>query len=166
MELNLGSIDKGFAVQAIADRLAVLGCDEALVSAGSSSAVALGAREYPVDVWSRAAGRRVVRVRLRRGALATSGAGEQFVEIDGTRFGHVIDPRSGTPARGVLSVSVIAADGAIADALATAFFVGGADLARRYCETHSETLAFITPDDDVGRTEIIGHSSAAVLEDV
>ena len=68
--------------------------------------------------------------------MGTSGAGEQFVIADGVRYGHVIDPRSGRPAAGVLSASAITADAAAADALSTAFLIGGPALARRYCESH------------------------------
>ena len=57
--------------------------------------------------------------------VGTSGAGEQFFEADGVRYGHVIDPRTGQPASGVLSASVIASSAALADALSTAFLIGG-----------------------------------------
>ena len=69
-------------------------------------------------------------------ALATSGAGEQFVDVDGVRRGHVIDPRTGWPAAGVLSASVVTDDAADADALATACFVGGEAVARAWIATH------------------------------
>ena len=129
LELNLGSVGKGFAVGAIAARLRTAGIRHALVSAGSSSIAALGGRGrgWSIDLRSRQARhRRLARVWLRDGAMGTSGAGEQFIEVDGRRYGHVIDPRTGWPATGVLSATVITADGATADALATAFFIGGA----------------------------------------
>lgn len=58
--------------------------------------------------------------------VATSGAGERFLEIDARRYGHIVDPRTGYPVdHGVASVSVIGDDGALTDALATAMFVLG-----------------------------------------
>jgi thiamine biosynthesis lipoprotein len=78
---------------------------------------------------------------LRNAALGTSGAGEQFVIVDGTRYGHVIDPRTGWPATGVLSASVVASSAAEADALSTACLIGGVDLAREYCRMHPNVLA-------------------------
>jgi FAD:protein FMN transferase len=158
VSLNLGAVGKGHAVGAIASALRRRGVRHALVSAGASSIAAVGGRGagWRVDVCSRQArGAPLARLWLRDAAMATSGAGEQFVEIDGRRYGHVIDPRTGWPASGVLSVTVVTASGADADALATAFFVGGADLARRYCERHPNTLVLITPDaDSVGRDSV------------
>ena len=166
--VNLGAIGKGFAVQAIGTALWGSGVRHALVSAGGSSVIALGGPEqgWRVDVSSPAAGRGpLARLRLRNAALATSGAGEQFVEVDGVRYGHVIDPRSGRPATGVLSASVVTSDAATADALATAFFVGGIDLARRYCDAHPGTLALITPDDQSLRPLVVGRYLGAVVEE-
>jgi thiamine biosynthesis lipoprotein len=120
-----------------------------------------------VDLTTSAPVRRVLaRLRLRNAALGTSGAGEQFIEVDGQRYGHVIDPRTGAPASGVVNASVITADAATADALATAFFVGGIDLARRYCDAHPGTLALITPDDGSWRPLIVGRYLGAVVEDL
>jgi thiamine biosynthesis lipoprotein len=158
VELNLGSIGKGYAVDRVTALLGRVGVTHALVSAGGSSVRALGGRAaWTIDLTSRrrTAGR-IARLRLRRGALATSGAGEQYVDAAGTRYGHVLDPRSGWPAQGLLSVSVVAADAATADALATAFLVGGEDLARRYCAAHPDTLAFLTLDRPDARTIVVG----------
>ena len=88
----------------------------------------------------------------------------QFVEIEGRRYGHVIDPRTGWPARGVLSVSVVADDAASADALSTAFLVGGEELARRYCETHSKVAVFLTPDIPMAATLLVGRHPGLRLE--
>jgi thiamine biosynthesis lipoprotein len=167
MELNLGSIGKGHALGQVAARLRSRGVRHALLSAGGSSVLALGGRGagWVVDLRSRQVSReRLARVRLRDAALATSGAGEQFVEIGGTRYGHVLDPRTGSPAAGVLSASVIAADAAVADGLSTAFLVGGIELARRYCADHAGTLALVTPDDGSERPRVFGQCPGATLE--
>jgi FAD:protein FMN transferase len=150
VELNLGSIGKGWALDTIARGLAGEGVPRALLSAGGSSVLAVGRTRdgWPIDITSaRVPGARLAHLSLRYGALGTSGAGEQFVEIDGTRYGHVLDPRTGWPASGVLSASVITDHAAVADALSTAFLVGGPSLAAQYCATHRRVLALITPDD-------------------
>jgi thiamine biosynthesis lipoprotein len=84
--------------------------------------------------------------------------------VAGTRYGHVLDPRTGSPASGVLSASVAAADAAVADALSTAFLVGGMDLARGYCAAHPGTLALVTPDDGSERPRVFGECRGVTLE--
>ena len=166
MALNLGAIGKGFAVQAIGTALWRRGVRHALVSSGGSSVSALGGpdRGWRVDVMGGPSRQRLAGLRLRNAALGTSGAGEQFVEVNGTRYGHVIDPRTGWPSSGVLSAAVVTADAATADALATAFFVGGLDLARRYCDSHPGMLALITPDDGSGKPLTVGRYLGATVE--
>jgi thiamine biosynthesis lipoprotein len=72
-------------------------------------------------------GRRLATITLRDQALGTSGSGTQFFIDRGRRLGHILDPRSGLPADGVLSATVIAPAAADADALATALYVLGPD---------------------------------------
>jgi FAD:protein FMN transferase len=161
MELNLGAIGKGYALDAMAAIVRRGGVRHALLSAGSSSIVAVGGRAggWSVDLRSPLVSRpRLARLRLRDGAMGTSGPGEQFVIADGKRYGHVIDPRSGHPARGIASASAVARDGATADALSTAFLVGGCALAEAYCATHPNTLALLTLDDAEQRTVVFGRS--------
>lgn len=168
IELNLGSIGKGYAVGRMGQLLRDRGVRHALVSAAGSSVRALGGRGrgWEIDLRSRQARHsRLARLHLRDGALATSGAGEQFVEVDGRRYGHVLDPRTGWPAAGVLSASVVTAEPAVADALSTAFLVGGLDLAERYCAAHSDVLALVTPDDGSERLRVFGAYPGAVVED-
>ena len=88
-------------------------------------------------------GVRLAEVRLRDRALGTSGSGTQYFLHEGRRYGHVIDPRTGQPAEGVLSASVVAPTAAQADALATAFCVMGAAEAIRYCQDREELGAVL-----------------------
>ena len=167
MELNLGSIGKGHALDRMAALMRDRGVSRALLSAGASSVVALGGRGmgWEIDIRSRQVEKdRLARLVLEDGALATSGAGEQFFEVEGRRYGHVIDPRTGWPAAGVLSVSVVTAEAAVSDALSTAFLVGGLDLARPYCAAHRETLVLVTPDDGTERPVVLGAFAGARLE--
>src|SRR5207249_4565442 len=98
------------------------------------------------------------------GAVGTSGAGEQFIVAEGRRLGQVIDPRSGRPARGVLAASVVTADAASADALSTAFVVGGVPLARAYCEAHPGTMAILILEEGEDGTQVFGRYDGATLE--
>jgi thiamine biosynthesis lipoprotein len=122
----------------------------ALLSAGSSSILAVGGVDggwtvgvrHPADKE-----RRLAVARLRDAALSTSGSEEQFFEFDGKRYGHIIDPRTGWPAGRVASVTVIASSptvgAAVTDALATAFYVGGPELAASYCAAHPGVLVLM-----------------------
>ncbi len=164
VELNLGAIGKGYAVGRIAARLRAESVVPALVSAGDSSIEAVGA---PAGGWVIAlrgdGGASSGSVRLRRGALATSGSGEQGFVREGIRYSHIVDPRTGWPARGVLRVTVGADTAAEADALATAFLIGGPDLARRYIAGHPRTLAIMTLDAEA-RPRIMGRHPGIGVE--
>jgi thiamine biosynthesis lipoprotein len=79
---------------------------------------------------------RVGQIELRDRALGTSGSQHQSFRHRGRRYGHILDPRSGQPAEGVLAVSVVAPTAAEADALSTAFYVLGPQWALDYCRRH------------------------------
>lgn len=167
VELNLGSIGKGWALDAIARGLETAGVARALVSAGGSSVLAVGTSPdgWPIDITSaRVSGATLARLSLHHGALGTSGAGEQFFDIEGTRYGHVLDPRTGWPASGVLSASVVADSAAVADALSTALLVAGPALAERYCAAHPGVLALVTPDDGSLTPRHFGRHDGVMVE--
>lgn len=164
LELNLGAIGKGYVLDRMAAGLRRSAVRHALVSAGRSSVVAIGGEEpgWRIDLHSLVRHDILGRVVLRDGALGTSGAGEQGFLLNGTRYGHVIDPRTGWPARGVRSASVVTRSAADADALSTAFLVGGVELARRYCAERPDVLAIVTPDE--GSPQVFGAYAGASLE--
>ncbi len=167
VELNLGAIGKGYALDCVARSLHRAGVRHALLSAGQSSLLAMGGRDrgWAIDLVSPRREWPLARVWLRNAALGTSGAGTQFVTVGGRRYGHVLDPRTGWPADGVLSATVIGQSAADADALSTAFLVAGPSLADRYCQRHSDILVLITPDDDSGRTFTLGRHRGAEVEE-
>jgi FAD:protein FMN transferase len=82
---------------------------------------------------------------LKDRALSSSGSGVQSFRHEGKRYGHILDPRTGLPSEGMLSVTVLAPTAAEADALSTAFFVMGLEKARAYCDNRREIGAVLVP---------------------
>lgn len=124
MRLDLGGIAKGYILHEALGALRAQGVPRALIEAGGD--LVLGEAPPGKSGWTVSiAGRDTL---LSRVAVATSGPTEQFVEIDGVRYSHVIDVRTGLGARveGVARiVTVIADNGATADAIATALSAAG-----------------------------------------
>jgi thiamine biosynthesis lipoprotein len=136
VEINPGAIGKGWAIDRAIELLEARGARSVLVHGGSSSVRARGIQgpDLPGRGGWRVGlrhplrpGRRLATITLRDQALGTSGSGTQFFIDRGRRLGHILDPRSGLPADGVLSATVIAPAAADADALATALYVLGPD---------------------------------------
>lgn len=135
IQLDLSAVAKGYAVDAAAERLLALGCQDFMVEVGGEVRTAgANARGTPwrigiekPELAAAGAGRRAGQVvELSALSLATSGDYRNWREFDGKRYSHTIDPRSGRPVEHALaSVSVIAASCMTADALATAIEVLG-----------------------------------------
>jgi thiamine biosynthesis lipoprotein len=147
--INLGSIGKGYAI----DRVAGLIRDywwptSAVVHGGRSSLYALGSPPGRFgDRWEVAL-RNPFRpetplglLRLRNRGLGTSGTDFQRFEHEGRVFGHILDPRTGAPALGPASVTVLAPTAADADALSTAFYLLGPEGAADHVTRHPEVAA-------------------------
>jgi thiamine biosynthesis lipoprotein len=157
VELNLGSIGKGYALDRAAEVLATAGIEDFLFHGGQSSVLARGSRigevsdssAEPEGGWLVGLphplrhGFRLGEIRLRGRALATSSSGLQYFRHQGKRYGHVLDPRTGWPAEGVLSATALAPSAAMADALSTAFYVMGPEEAEQYCQTRPELAAIL-----------------------
>ena len=134
VELNPGAIGKGWAIDRVMERLRECDVPSTLVHGGASSVRAIGCqgidrpgrRGWPVGVrHPLRPGRRLATVQLDDRALGTSGSGTQFFIDRGRRLGHILDPRTGVPAEGVLSATVVAPTAAEADSLSTALYVLG-----------------------------------------
>jgi len=155
LEIDLGSIGKGYALDRLAE---VLGRDwnltSALLHGGHSSVYAMGTepgndRGWTIGIqhpWN--SERRLALVWLRDRGLGTSAATFQYVEYQGRKLGHILDPRTGWPAEGIASVTVVAPTAAWADALATAFFIMGLERTREYCDRHPDIGAIVLPESE------------------
>ncbi len=150
IEVNLGSIGKGYALDRVAEILVEHDLTECLIQGGHSSVLARGGHNgllgWPVGLRNPLLPqRRLGTILLRDQALATSGTAVQHFRFEGKRYGHILDPRTGWPVDDMLSVTVLAPTAAEADALSTAFFVGGVELAERYCSNHAAVSALLIP---------------------
>jgi thiamine biosynthesis lipoprotein len=156
VELDLGGIAKGFAVDRVVRLLEARHIAAALVSAGGSTIYGFGAPpgrkgwdvtiQDPIDPRKTA-----LTVTLRNRALSVSGTSEKSFESGGVRYSHIMDPRSGVPVQGVLSVAVLTSTGTAGDALDNAFFVMGPERSRAYLKTLPNAEAFFfLPDATAG----------------
>ncbi len=160
-ELDLGGVAKGYAVDWAVHDLVEFGISSALIDLGGTL-FALGLPEDR-DAWR--VGIRdpldpdelFAAVGLVNRAAATSGGYERFVDVDGRRHGHILDPTTGEPAEGLLSATVIARDAILADALSTTLFVLGPERARRLLREvypHVDAV-LVAPGDGPGRARVI-----------
>lgn len=139
MRLTLGGLAKGYILDAALATLAGEGIPRALVEAGGDVVVSgppPGTDGWRVQLPGDAPDGTARTVSLTHAAISTSGATEQFVEIGGTRYSHVIDPRTGLGLTHRLLVTIVADDGLTADGLATTVGILGAEAGRAFLATH------------------------------
>ena len=139
VQVDLGGIGKGFALDRIAGLLRDWSIDTALVHGGFSTALALdspqGTSGWPVTI-SYPYGNKETLARLSLQNRALSGSGLQKGQ-------HIIDPRGGCPVKDTVAAWACAPDAATADALSTAFMVMSADQIQQYCRAHPDTSAAV-----------------------
>ena len=144
VQIDLGGIGKGYAVDRVAELLREWSIDVVLISGGYSSVLALDAppekKGWPLTL-TNPAGRKEILARpfLQKGAL--SGSGVQ-------KGGHIIDPRTARAVEGRRAAWSSASNAATADALSTAFMIMGLDEIKQYCSLHPNTLAMVILDKD------------------
>jgi thiamine biosynthesis lipoprotein len=130
VSLDLGGIAKGHAVDSAIDKLRSIGFTNAMVKAGGDLRVIglpPGKTNWIVQLEDPGKEGRRVKIPLRDAALSTSGNYENYFEIEGVRYSHILNPRTGRPVQGVAACTVIAPTCIESDALATACFVYGVE---------------------------------------
>ncbi len=154
MAIDLGGIAKGYIVDRGIEILQEEGIEHAFLNAGGDIRV-LGGKpgdepwrigiqhprtEVPVQ-------KLMAVITLEDSAVVTSGDYERYFEEDGSMFHHILDPRTGYPARKLTSVTIVASDATTADALSTAVFVMGPDKGMELVESLEKVEAVLITND-------------------
>lgn len=151
MTLDLGGIAKGFAVDCCYDTIVPKWPVNAIFNLGGNIRVHGMARQdrpWRIGVQHPFERNKTLGTLLLDSgmALATSGNYERFVTINGRRYAHIIDPRTGLPVEGMAGITVLSATATEADALSTALFVLGIDKAAAVLSRTPGTQALLVPD--------------------
>jgi thiamine biosynthesis lipoprotein len=131
VEIDPGGIGKGYAVDRMVEILKQKGVTRAFVAGSDSSVYGLGAppgepRGWQVSIRDPKNSRRsVAQVYLKDASLSTSGSYEKFFQAGGRTYSHIMDPRTGYPAQGTVSVSVVAPRTIDSEAWAKPYFING-----------------------------------------
>lgn len=153
VQIDFGGIAKGYTSSRIMDIYKEKGVTSGLVNLGGNAQV-LGTKPdgslWRVAVQSPDAEDEYLGVlETKDKAIITSGGYERYFEKDGVTYHHIIDPSTGYPAEnGLISVTIVSADGTLADGLSTSLFVMGKDKAVDYWRTYSDEFDMILLTDD------------------
>jgi thiamine biosynthesis lipoprotein len=127
---DLGAFAKGYAIDRLIEQLRQRGIQNAIINTGGDLC-AIGTRgKRPWNIGIRHPRKEGILARIKTSGdtcVFTSGDYERLFEVDGKRFHHILDPRTGYPATGASAVTVVHENAATADAAATALFVAGVD---------------------------------------
>ncbi|MGH8474259.1 MAG: FAD:protein FMN transferase [Methylococcales bacterium] len=147
--IDLSSIAQGYGVDRIAQVISGFGIDDYLVEISGEIRVhgkSPDAGAWTIGIEKPVADQRSIEetIQIAEGAVATSGDYRNFFEVEGIRYSHTIDPKSGWPiSHGLASVTVLEKSATRADGLATAFMVLGTDAGLRLAEQHRIAALFI-----------------------
>ncbi|MBM3754167.1 MAG: FAD:protein FMN transferase [Acidobacteria bacterium] len=150
LELDPGGIGKGHAVDKMAEILKAGGVSSALINAGGSSMYAFGAPPDESRGWQvvirdpKDANRQVAELFLKNQSMSTSGSYEKFFRVGKRVYSHIMDPRTGFPAPGMYSVSIVAPRTIDSEAWTKPTYING----RRWAANHlpSDFRAFLCED--------------------
>jgi thiamine biosynthesis lipoprotein len=157
MELDLGGIAKGYAVDRVVELLKEYKTERALVSAGGSTLYGMGTPPdgggWPVKLrdpmFPHDATKSPSTVLLKNQALSVSGNYEKFFKVRGVTYSHIMDPRTGRPVENMLSVAVISQNGTDGDALDNMFYVQGVERGKALLPLYPGVeVFFFLPDGD------------------
>lgn len=175
IQLDFNAIAQGITVDELADFLQTHGIDRFLIDVGGeiyASKTKPDGSQWKVGIEQpskqKDEGRTIQQiVTLKNQGLATSGSYRNFYEIDGKRYSHVINPKTGYPVtHQLLSVTVLAPDAGLADAYATAFLVMGVEKAvENLKKLHDVEAFFISASGDGGYEVFVTEGFQKILSE-
>lgn len=148
MEIDPGGIGKGYAVDQAAEILREAGIQSGFISAATSTLYAIGAPPSEPKGWKvqihhpQDRRKSVAEVFLRDQSLSTSGNYEKFFEAGGKRYSHIMDPRTGYPAEGIIQASVIAPRAIDSEAWTKPVYINGRAWMKKAQAQHSDLKSF------------------------
>lgn len=149
--VNFGGIAKGFITDEMVEKLKAAGVDSALINLGGN-AYAMGKKQtgenWKIGIQDPRDEENIIGIITAEDiAVITSGDYQRYFELDGKRYHHILDPKTGYPAdSGVHSVTVIHESATLADALSTAAFVAGVEKGNELLKSYGAMGIFITDD--------------------
>ena len=156
MRIDVGGIGKGYAADRAVDVMRKMGAKGGVVALSGDIKTfgdLPGMQGFPVGIrHPRQEGELIATVDLKNEAISTAGDYERYFEREGVRYHHILDPKSLQPARQCQSVTVIAAEGTVADGLDTGIFVLGPEKGMALVEQLPDVEAIII--DDLGHIAV------------
>ena len=151
MEIDLGSVAKGYAGREAAQLLRQAGVSSALLNLGGNIQT-VGSRPdgdpWQIGVKDPSTGQPMMVLSIRDQAAVTSGGYERYFQQDGRTYWHIMDPATGRPAEsGLRSVTIVGDDGLVCDGLSTALFVMGLERAAQFWAGSDDFEAIFVTDD-------------------
>ncbi|MBO4631847.1 MAG: FAD:protein FMN transferase [Lentisphaeria bacterium] len=156
--IDFGGIAKGFALEKAMEILRRNGVRRAILDFGGNIGCIMPEKHEPFRIGIRdpeSPAELLDTIEMRNCCIATSGNYERYVIIQGKQYAHIMDPRTGLPVSGVLSVTVVTPHGTDSDALSTAIFVRGEKFAEEVCRKLPDTGVLMVrsaPDTSSGRS--------------
>uniref|UniRef100_A0A7V1EIT3 FAD:protein FMN transferase n=1 Tax=candidate division WOR-3 bacterium TaxID=2052148 RepID=A0A7V1EIT3_UNCW3 len=157
MKVDLGGIAQGFAADRVSGIMRMYKIKSAVINiAGEIYALGNSPKKRPwvVGIKNPRGDGVIEKVGVIDGALSTSGDYEKFFIIDGIRYAHIIDPRTGYPAQNYASVTIFAESATFADGIATAVSVMGAREGKKFLDSLGiKGIIYYAKDDKLERLE-------------
>jgi thiamine biosynthesis lipoprotein len=151
MKIGFGAIGKGYAADKAKKMLKELGVSGGIINASGDMNTwgkQISGKDWQIGIKNPLNKNKVFALLpVNNKAVVTSGNYEKFIEFNNKRYSHIIDPRTGYPSSGIVSVTVFSVSAELADAIATSIFVMGKDVGLDFINQLKNVESIIVNDD-------------------